>query len=75
MKQLTDSMKRVTAKYAKALKLAETVRAQELEVDNNILQGRYTPEQEQAVIGVLARNRKKCATVTSNILKKSIDNV
>ena len=71
----TNAMKATTRKFAKALALAETVRAQELEVDNNIIQGRYTPEQIDRVTSVLAKNVKKCNTVTSNILKKSIDNV
>ncbi len=75
MVALTNAMKQVTAKYAKAIALAETVRAQELEVGNNAVQGRYNDAELVKVEAVLSKNRKKVTTVTANILKKSIDKV
>lgn len=75
MKTLTNAMKRVTAKYAKAIALAEAVRLQELEVGANAFQGRYSEQEIDRVTEVLTKNRAKSKRVSDNVLKKSIDKV
>lgn len=67
MKQHTDAMKLVTAKYAHALSQLEKLRAMELDIGNNIHQDRYDEQQLTYVTEVMAKNQRKAARMVSKL--------
>jgi predicted amino acid racemase len=67
MKYHLDAMKAVTAKYAHTIDQLARLRRMELEIGNNVSQGRYTAAQIDRITDQMAKNQRKAARMVAKL--------